>query len=224
MKTVLGMIAVLTVAAVFLALNQSADASPSATIKLNAGQNAVVSANACTLAVLKDTSALVKVKCKANPSVESATLAEAVMAKITLSAGQSVKIVANDCLLKVVKNKPATVKVKCNPNPTPTPTATEVPDASVTVGPGGLFKYSGDVNIHVGDTVEWTWASGPHTVTSGNGTPDDLFCSPNDTDCSTAAASSTGAKYRHTFTSVGSFQYYCRIHGIQMTAKVNVSP
>lgn len=213
MKKLLAMLPVLVLVTAYFAMNQPVAASPNAKITLNVGQTAVVSANQCILHVTGATTALVKVKCI--PGVGITTSARAALQKITLNAGQVLKIFANQCQLAVVKNKPASVKVKCNPPPA---------DASVTVGPGGMLKYSGDVNIHVGQTVEWTWGSSNHTVTSGTGTADNLFCSPGDTNCSVASPSSSGAKYRHTFNSAGTFQYYCNVHGIQMTAKVFVSP
>lgn len=202
---------------------QSADASPDGRITLSAGKTAVVRANNCALHVVKATVPVVKVVCKSAAPNTAPTVPQSVTAKITLSAGQRVAIAANQCGLAILVEKPARVKVICNALPTPTPTT--LPDASVTVAPGGNLAYSpATVNIHVGDTVEWTWDGSDHTVTSGNGTPDGLFCSPNDMNCASAPASNSGAKYRHTFTSTGSFQYYCRIHGTIMSGTVNVAP
>src|SRR5262249_24172304 len=56
------------------------------------------------------------------------------------------------------------------------PAVSGVPSATsttvdVTVGPGGGFTFDpSTVNISVGDTVRWTWASRGHSVTSGNST------------------------------------------------------
>lgn len=217
-------VAMVVLVGTYLVLSQPADAGPDSKITLNAGQTLTVARNGCALHVTKATTATVKVKCNASGAVNDGTPARAVLQKVTLSAGQAVTIGANQCNLAVTKNTASKVKVKCTGNPTPTPTPTDLPDASVTVGPGGQLKYSGDVTIHVGDTVEWTWAASNHTVTSGSGTPDNLFCSPSDTNCGSSSSSSAGAKYRHTFDTTGTFQYYCRIHGIQMTAKVFVNP
>jgi plastocyanin len=96
----------------------------------------------------------------------------------------------------------------------------------VTVAPNFSLTFSpSTVNILVGDTVRWTWAAGGHTVTSGSPcTVDSAYCSPNDTNCSTAATSNTGAVYTHTFNQAGTFSYFCRIHcGFGMTGTVNVT-
>ena len=65
------------------------------------------------------------------------------------------------------------------------PAVSGVPSATsqivdVMVGPG--FTFDPDtVNISVGDTVRWTWASSGHSVTSGPPCfADSQFCSPND--------------------------------------------
>jgi hypothetical protein len=82
------------------------------------------------------------------------------------------------------------------------------------------------VNINAGDVVKWTWAGNGHTVTSGSPcTVDSAYCSPNDTNCPTAATSNVGAIYSHTFNQAGTFSYFCRIHcGFGMTGTVNVAP
>ncbi len=222
MKRILLCLPIILFAASFWLLSSDVDASPDAKLTLSAGQTAVVNRNACKLQVTKTTTSQVRVKCNPLTQRERPSTHKTALAQITLSAGQTAKILANQCALDIIKNKPARVKVKCNSIASPTPT--DAPDAFVTVGPGGSFSYSGDVNIHVGDTVEWTWGSSNHTVTSGNGTPDNLFCSPNDIHCASANPSASGAKYRHTFNSAGAFKYYCAIHGASMSATVNVSP
>jgi plastocyanin len=222
MKRILLVLPIFMLLASILFFGSDADASPDAKLTLNAGQTGVINRNGCKLQVTKETNSQVRVKCNAVASTARLRAPEGTAAQITLSAGQIAKIFANQCALDIIKNKPKRVKVKCNAIASPTPTDTA--DAFVTVGPGGSFSYSGDVNIHVGETVEWTWGSSNHTVTSGNGTPDNLFCSPNDTNCANPNASATGAKYRHTFNNAGTFKYYCGIHGAFMSATVNVSP
>ena len=94
----------------------------------------------------------------------------------------------------------------------------------VTVGPAGqrIFSPAG-VNIAVGDTVRWTWASNNHSVRSGiscigNGD----FCSPSDTNCN--ILSNTNTVYQHTFTQAGSFSYHCAAHcGSGMVGIVQVT-
>lgn len=96
----------------------------------------------------------------------------------------------------------------------------------VTVGPSNQRIFSpATVNIHVGDTVRWTWASSFHSVTSGSScTADSNFCSPSDTSCSDGALSNTGAMYQHTFNTAGSYAYFCVLHcGSGMVGTVNVT-
>ena len=80
----------------------------------------------------------------------------------------------------------------------------------VTVGGqgsyGGLLSYSpATVTIAPGDTVEWEWAAGNHSSTSGPpGTFSGLWNSgvlPN------------GSTFSHTFPDAGSFAYHCSVHG-----------
>jgi plastocyanin len=88
------------------------------------------------------------------------------------------------------------------------------------------------VTITTGGTVNWTWPSGslPHTVTSGvPGMPDGKFCSlpagqmPSAQACSGLAYAVTGpATYSHTFTTPGTFPYFCQVHGAMMTGSVTV--
>jgi len=66
------------------------------------------------------------------------------------------------------------------------------------------------VTVHVNDSVVWTWI-GPtvHTSTSDTGLWD------------SGLLDTTGAKFTHTFTSSGSFPYFCEVHPF-MTASVTV--
>ena len=75
----------------------------------------------------------------------------------------------------------------------------------VQVGAGG-FKFSPqDVTIHVGDTVQWTWAASGHTSTSGTvGNPDGLWDS---------GFLNSGAVFSFTFNAAGTFPYFCTAHG-----------
>jgi len=93
----------------------------------------------------------------------------------------------------------------------------------VQVGPG--FSFSPDtVTIFAGDTVRWTWAGSGHSVTSGDPcTPDEQFCSPDDTNCDLGVLSNTGAVYEHTFAAAGTYNYFCFAHcALGMTGVVNV--
>jgi len=96
----------------------------------------------------------------------------------------------------------------------------------VTVAPGGTLTFSpNSVNISVGDTVRWTWASSFHSVTSGQPcTVDSQFCSPNDMNCSAGTLSNQGAVYTHTFNQPGTYSYFCVSHcAFGMTGTVTVT-
>jgi plastocyanin len=97
---------------------------------------------------------------------------------------------------------------------------------TVMVANGGLSFSPSTLTVSVGSTVTWKWATSNHTVTSGDGntgTPDNKFCSPNDTNCATSPTSMTGAIYSHTFTTAGTYPYFCRPHaGAGMTGTIIV--
>ncbi len=108
------------------------------------------------------------------------------------------------------------------------------PAQTVNVFVSSNFFSPQMVRIQAGDTVRWNWSASLHTVTSGSCVSgsygdscaaDDVFCSPNDLNCSSGPTSITGAVYSHTFNSPGTFAYFCRIHGpIGMTGTVIVDP
>jgi plastocyanin len=60
------------------------------------------------------------------------------------------------------------------------------------------------VTIHVGDTVEWVWNSDDHSTTSVAGSVESWD----------SGVQNTGFMFEHTFTHVGTFVYYCKIHGV----------
>ena len=94
----------------------------------------------------------------------------------------------------------------------------------VAVGKGGDVFVPDTVTISVGDTVRWTWAEDGHSVTSGDPcTPDEQFCSPDDTNCDQGILSDLGTVYEHTFDQAGTYNYFCFAHcAIGMTGVVNV--
>lgn len=96
---------------------------------------------------------------------------------------------------------------------------------TVNVGMGGNKFVPATLDIKVGDTVTWVWIAGNHNVVSGTGaTADGKFCSPSDTNCATAALSTTGATYSHKFTAAGSYPYFCRPHAAGgMTGTITVN-
>ncbi len=73
------------------------------------------------------------------------------------------------------------------------------------------------ITVHVGTVVTWTNNDSiQHTVTSGiPNSPSGLFDS---------GTLNPGQGFSFTFTSVGTFPYYCRIHGAAMTGTVTVTP
>src|SRR6266571_2823593 len=111
------------------------------------------------------------------------------------------------------------------------PAVSGVPSATstivdVTVGGGNGFQFVPDtVNISVGDTVQWTWATSFHSVTSGPPcVADSQYCSPNDMNCASGILSNSGTVYTHTFSQAGAYSYFCAAHcSLGMTGVVNVS-
>ncbi|MBA2744014.1 MAG: PQQ-dependent sugar dehydrogenase, partial [Chthoniobacterales bacterium] len=95
----------------------------------------------------------------------------------------------------------------------------EVSAATVTVnvGANGSLMFSpSSVKIKVGDTVQWVWKSGGHSVVSGMpGAPTGQFSS---------GILNSGATFSRTFSSAGKVNYYCGPHGgcCQMIGTVEV--
>jgi hypothetical protein len=121
--------------------------------------------------------------------------------------------------------------------PVPTPTRTPTPGSSlrvVNVGAGGAYRFIDAVSggntttIHVGDTVKWMFPSQTfHSATSGictaaGGYYDDGGCTPDGSFDSGQLYA--GQSYSHTFTTAGSYRYYCSVHGAMMTGTVQVDP
>ena len=97
------------------------------------------------------------------------------------------------------------------------PTMASATTVTVQVGPNCLCFMPASVTIHPGDTVQWTWNSSDHSSTSGTpGHPNGLWDS---------GILSQGAMFSHTFNTIGSFPYYCTVHGqcCGMTGTVTVS-
>jgi plastocyanin len=79
--------------------------------------------------------------------------------------------------------------------------------------------------IHVGEVVEWQWASGPHSTTSG--TCVSGFCTPDfkwDSQVHSAPFSYVPSPYP--FGTSATYPYYCQIHGgsMGMIGTVVVNP
>ena len=75
----------------------------------------------------------------------------------------------------------------------------------VRVGAGGLRFNPPNVTIQVGDTVQWNWVANGHSSTSGTpGNPDGIWDS---------GVQNSGFIFSHTFSTAGTFPYYCTPHG-----------
>jgi plastocyanin len=75
-----------------------------------------------------------------------------------------------------------------------------------------------DMSIKVGDTVEWTWVAGTHSVTSGSScTGDGKF------DSTLVPPPKT---FTQTFDTAGTFPYFCLAHCASngMTGTITVTP
>jgi plastocyanin len=85
--------------------------------------------------------------------------------------------------------------------------------------PAGTSPFQPNpVNIKVGTTVTWTNTdSTPHTITSGTGPSDSNQGKEFDSNIL-----GPGQSFSHTFTTAGTFSYFCKIHPM-MTGQVNVS-
>jgi plastocyanin len=97
---------------------------------------------------------------------------------------------------------------------------------NISVGSGGLNFNPSSVSINAGDSVKWTWVANGHTVTSGPSfcSPDNKFCAPSDTNCSSNPTMSNGATYTHTFTQAGDYPFFCRPHcGAGMLGDITVN-
>ena len=92
----------------------------------------------------------------------------------------------------------AGVLVACGSSNTTGPTGGGGANGSVTVGDN--FFNPSTVTITHGSSVMWTWTgSNPHSVTFDAGGPN--------------SAVQTSGTFSRTFTSGGSFTYFCTVHG-----------
>jgi len=94
---------------------------------------------------------------------------------------------------------------------------------NVLVGSGGLRFSPTNVLINVNDTVVWSWVGSNHSTTSGtngnHGDDNGVPCGLWDT-----GLQSAGHLFTNTFTSAGTFAYYCSLHfGSGMTGQVFVA-
>jgi len=101
------------------------------------------------------------------------------------------------------------------------PAATPMPPAPGTTAGVSLVNVMYNpksITVHAGTAIKWTNNDSGilHTVTSGTpGAPSGMFDSGN---------LNSGQTFQFTFSSAGTFAYYCRIHGAAMTGTVTVIP
>ena len=88
-----------------------------------------------------------------------------------------------------------------------------------TITQDGLSFTPSTLTVEVGDTVEWVWTGGSHTVTSGTDLAD-----PEVGNLFDQSLNSSNPTVSHTFTAVGSQDYFCRPHlNFGMTGTVVVT-
>lgn len=94
---------------------------------------------------------------------------------------------------------------------------------TVSVGSGGDVFSPANVTINVNDSVVWSWVGIDHSSTSGtNGNHGDDNGVPSGSWDSTVIFS-TPHTFTNTFTSAGTFSYYCTVHWPEgMVGKVTV--
>lgn len=135
-----------------------------------------------------------------------------------------------------------TATATSTPTPTPTPTRTPTPTLTPTAsasatrivnvgGSGNYFSDSqsgnGGTTIRVGETVKWVWIGNTHSTTSGScsgggGYYDDPSCTGDGQwDSGPTMPPST---FSRSFTTPGTYKYYCTVHGGAMTGTVVVQP
>ena len=90
--------------------------------------------------------------------------------------------------------------------------------ATVQINQSGLTFDPDTITIQAGDTVEWNWSGGSHTVTSGTGAADPdvglLFDEP---------LNSSNPTVSYTFDTAGDYPYFCRPHELcGMTGIIHV--
>jgi len=87
-----------------------------------------------------------------------------------------------------------------------------------TVTQSGLSFVPDDLSVSVGDTVQWNWSAGSHTVTNGTGLAD-----PDVGQLFDSSLNSANPTVTYVFNEVGVVPYFCRPHlNFGMTGAVTV--
>lgn len=100
--------------------------------------------------------------------------------------------------------------------------AAPVLGADHAVGIAGLKFEPAQITIAPGDTVTWTVTESigaQHTVTSGKPNDPDVGAR---FDSGTTSLQENDETFQHAFDTAGVFDYYCRIHPVDMTGQVTV--
>jgi plastocyanin len=100
----------------------------------------------------------------------------------------------------------------------------------VNVGAGSnsfqdVTSGTAKTTVQVGETVQWTWMSGPHSTTSGTCTAGGGYYGGSDCTDSGAwdsAQHTAGYQFSQTFTTPGTYKYFCAVHGSAMVGSVVV--
>jgi PKD repeat protein len=120
-----------------------------------------------------------------------------------------------------------------SPTPTPTPTPPSSSTRIVNVAQSGYTSFTDTVSgssatsIRVGDTVKWVFfdSTMQHSATSGTCTGTGYYTSTCTPDAVfDSGLLSSGQNSSHTFTTAGTFKYYCMTHLGDMTGTVVVHP
>jgi plastocyanin len=101
---------------------------------------------------------------------------------------------------------------------------------NVQVGAAGNTFSPKTVTVNVGDTVKWTWVGNNHNVVSASsatnaslGVSDGRFCDENNQNCANAPLDTAGHTYSFTFTTKGTYDYFCKPHAAAgMTGTITV--
>lgn len=76
-------------------------------------------------------------------------------------------------------------------------------DQSVMIGPGIAFTPA-NIVVAPGETVTWTWLGAPHSTTSNATSGPEFWDS--------TIVFTVNTTFSHTFTTPGTWPYYCRVH------------
>jgi glucose/arabinose dehydrogenase/plastocyanin len=70
------------------------------------------------------------------------------------------------------------------------------------------------LRIQPGDTVTWVWRSGSHSVTSTSASPESW---------GSGTHGDVGFEFSRVFSNAGRFPYFCTVHGLAMSGRIDVS-